>query len=115
MIAPVIGPLDGGSGFPGLIDAPWQPLPRTVSPPGAGAGNGIRTRDTKLGKLVLYQLSYARLTSIFNKFMGKSQVFLTRAGWAPLDAAALRKNLGAAPPPLHRTRRKPETENRKPP
>ena len=25
-----------------------------------GAGNGIRTRDTKLGKLVLYQLSYAR-------------------------------------------------------
>jgi hypothetical protein len=30
--------------------------------PGAGAGNGIRTRDTKLGKLVLYQLSYARST-----------------------------------------------------
>ena len=28
---------------------------------GAGAGDGIRTRDTKLGKLVLYQLSYARL------------------------------------------------------
>ena len=27
-----------------------------------GAGNGIRTRDTELGKLVLYQLSYARLT-----------------------------------------------------
>jgi hypothetical protein len=26
-----------------------------------GAGNEIRTRDTKLGKLVLYQLSYARL------------------------------------------------------
>ena len=25
-----------------------------------GAGDGIRTRDTKLGKLVLYQLSYAR-------------------------------------------------------
>ena len=25
-----------------------------------GAGNGGRTRDTKLGKLVLYQLSYAR-------------------------------------------------------
>jgi hypothetical protein len=25
-----------------------------------GAGNGIRTRDPKLGKLVLYQLSYAR-------------------------------------------------------
>ncbi len=26
----------------------------------AGAGNGVRTRDHKLGKLVLYQLSYAR-------------------------------------------------------
>jgi hypothetical protein len=26
----------------------------------SGAGNGSRTRDTKLGKLVLYQLSYAR-------------------------------------------------------
>jgi hypothetical protein len=25
-----------------------------------GAGNGIRTRDPKLGKLVLYLLSYAR-------------------------------------------------------
>ncbi len=28
--------------------------------PVSGAGDGIRTRDTKLGKLVLYQLSYAR-------------------------------------------------------
>ena len=26
-----------------------------------GAGNGIRTRDSQLGKLILYQLSYARL------------------------------------------------------
>jgi hypothetical protein len=26
-----------------------------------GAGNGDRTRDPKLGKLVLYQLSYTRL------------------------------------------------------
>jgi hypothetical protein len=25
-----------------------------------GAGNGVRTRDPKLGKLVLYQLSYTR-------------------------------------------------------
>jgi hypothetical protein len=25
-----------------------------------GAGGGTRTRDTELGKLVLYQLSYAR-------------------------------------------------------
>jgi hypothetical protein len=29
-----------------------------------GAGDGIRTRDTKLGKLVLYQLSYARIPKI---------------------------------------------------
>ncbi len=39
-----------------------QTIPR--GPPGFflrdGAGDGIRTRDTKLGKLVLYQLSYAR-------------------------------------------------------
>ncbi len=26
----------------------------------SGAGNEIRTRDSKLGKLALYQLSYAR-------------------------------------------------------
>ncbi len=26
----------------------------------AGAGNGIRTRDPNLGKVVLYQLSYSR-------------------------------------------------------
>ena len=25
-----------------------------------GAGNGVRTRDPELGKLVLYQLSYTR-------------------------------------------------------
>jgi hypothetical protein len=25
-----------------------------------GAGDGVRTHDTELGKLVLYQLSYAR-------------------------------------------------------
>ena len=29
-------------------------------PKKTGAGNETRTRDTKLGKLVLYQLSYAR-------------------------------------------------------
>jgi hypothetical protein len=48
--------------------------------PGSGAGNGIRTRDTKLGKLVLYQLSYARSTIIFNKFAEESQGnFLNKA------------------------------------
>ena len=36
----------------------------TVGREADGAGNEIRTRDTKLGKLVLYQLSYARFASI---------------------------------------------------
>ena len=31
---------------------------------GVGAGDGVRTRDTELGKLVLYQLSYARSKNI---------------------------------------------------
>jgi hypothetical protein len=29
-----------------------------------GAGNGSRTRDLQLGKLSLYQLSYARIASV---------------------------------------------------
>ncbi len=37
-------------------------IPPVPARPGAtdGAGNGGRTRDLKLGKLALYQLSYAR-------------------------------------------------------
>jgi hypothetical protein len=31
-----------------------------ISPPGPRAGNGTRTRDPNLGKVVLYQLSYSR-------------------------------------------------------
>jgi hypothetical protein len=30
----------------------------------SGAGNGIRTRDPNLGKVVLYQLSYSRIWNI---------------------------------------------------
>ena len=30
-----------------------------------GAGNGIRTRDPQLGRLMLYQLSYSRTLKIF--------------------------------------------------
>ena len=33
---------------------------RRLAPERNGAGDGVRTRDTELGKLVLYQLSYAR-------------------------------------------------------
>ena len=36
-----------------------------------GAGNGVRTRDTKLGKLVLYQLSYARSKNHFSPFVAE--------------------------------------------
>ena len=37
---------------------PTEPLAPFA--PKSGAGNGIRTRDHKLGRLVLYQLSYSR-------------------------------------------------------
>ena len=40
-----------------------SPLPRVCSTTelhGRGAGNGIRTRDPQLGRLMLYQLSYFR-------------------------------------------------------
>ena len=33
-----------------------------------GAGNGVRTRDPELGKLVLYQLSYTRNARILPSF-----------------------------------------------
>ena len=33
-------------------------------PANSGAGNGIRTRDPNLGKVVLYQLSYSRILSV---------------------------------------------------
>ena len=36
-------------------------LNRKLKP--CGAGDGIRTRDLKLGKLVLYQLSYTRVAA----------------------------------------------------
>jgi hypothetical protein len=37
-----------------------QKAPRRIE--GLGAGNGTRTRDFQLGKLMLYQLSYSRKT-----------------------------------------------------
>ena len=33
-----------------------------------GAGNGVRTRDPELGKLVLYQLSYTRIARTLLSF-----------------------------------------------
>ena len=35
-----------------------------------GADNGARTRDTKLGKLVLYQLSYVRTKTTAIQYNG---------------------------------------------
>ncbi len=44
-------------------------MPKPVNLDGAlsnfGAGNETRTRDPDLGKVVLYQLSYSRKSSIF--------------------------------------------------
>src|SRR3954462_11037200 len=54
----------GGGGGGGGWGAGAGLAPRlkigTVSEEAVGAGNGTRTRDIKLGKLALYQLSYAR-------------------------------------------------------
>ena len=40
-----------------------NPLCLPIPPLGLGAGNEARTRDPDLGKVVLYQLSYSRITS----------------------------------------------------
>ena len=40
----------------------WKRKRGSIPPPcPVGAGDGFRTRDLKLGKLALYQLSYARI------------------------------------------------------
>jgi hypothetical protein len=84
----------GEAGFPGgLIGITANRLA-----PGDGAGNGIRTRDTKLGKLVLYQLSYARPTNMYNKIQGKSQgILLFMAGFTGLSLTP--ELLWSLPPP----------------
>lgn len=47
-----------------------------------GAGNETRTRDPDLGKVVLYQLSYSRLISVFTVAVGTSgnRFFLLTTG-----------------------------------
>ena len=54
--------------------------PFTLQKAANGAGNETRTRDTKLGKLVLYQLSYARPLDLFNydKKNGLSIIFVNK-------------------------------------
>ncbi len=45
--------------------APWRktPVAMAVAVNSSGAGNETRTRDPDLGKVVLYQLSYSRISS----------------------------------------------------
>ena len=79
---PAFAPLNHGPA-PSTGEA-GQPV--VVKTSGSGAGNGIRTRDTKLGKLVLYQLSYARHRDIFTQFSGTCQAYfgsrLSRRGFS---------------------------------
>jgi hypothetical protein len=39
-----------------------------------GAGDGIRTRDQELGKLLLYQLSYARSSEVAGFYNGMPRI-----------------------------------------
>lgn len=56
--APRIGGGDGGNRTPGLCRAKAALSLTELHP--HGAGEGLRTLYLKLGKLALYQLSYAR-------------------------------------------------------
>ena len=52
-------------GLPRLFHIRPLLYPATFEP---GAGDGVRTRDPELGKLVLYQLSYTRIARILPSF-----------------------------------------------
>ena len=47
-----------------------------------GAGDGTRTRDPDLGKVVLYQLSYSRKPAQFNRSSGtvKEEIYAPAEG-----------------------------------
>ena len=66
------------------------------SGPKTGAGDGIRTRDPELGKLVLYQLSYTRNSPILAlpAAAGKNNLFQCKI--RPVD------NRRSTPPKLLR-------------
>ena len=46
------------------IMSDWCNLSNLLPKLGSGAGEGIRTLDINLGKVALYQLSYARITCL---------------------------------------------------
>ena len=49
------------------------------------AGDGARTRDPQLGKLMLYQLSYSRTTSFSRSLSLASQSHRSELNRRPLD------------------------------
>jgi hypothetical protein len=62
-----------------------------------GAGDGIRTRDQELGKLLLYQLSYARpdeagILAHLGRFTGAVPAFARKAGGAALTPLVIRRD-----------------------
>src|SRR5271169_3403508 len=63
-----------------------------VPPKDCGAGDGVRTRDTELGKLVLYQLSYARPSRNEKMIPARSPVVKLRSRAATRGAAARRRS-----------------------
>ena len=63
--------------FRGILN----PLCLPISPLGlSGAGNEARTRDPNLGKVMLYQLSYSRLSwkrnALYSQYFYYARVFL---------------------------------------
>ena len=55
--------MDSGA-YLGAAGVPGAPIERNEN----GAGNGVRTRDLKLGKLALYQLSYRRARADITRY-----------------------------------------------
>ena len=59
----LFGELFGAGSGPLERATPLEPVLKVIRrslTSNVGAGNGVRTRDPQLGKLMLYQLSYAR-------------------------------------------------------
>ena len=67
-----------------------SPLAASPDPPDArssdGAGDGIRTRDIQLGRLELYQLSYARPAPASRALAPRARRLVGREGFEPSKA-----------------------------
>src|SRR5262245_41855612 len=73
--------------------ATWLCRRKNAAKREGGAGNGIRTRDVHLGKVVLYQLSYSRSMALR---MVRIRVSLSIPAWG--GPAATRRRRPAALP-----------------